>query len=36
MLGAQGMDSQHVARFDENDHAGMEALCAVFMEALAA
>jgi GAF domain-containing protein len=36
LLGVWDVDSPHVARFDEDDRAGMEALCAVFMEALAA
>jgi GAF domain-containing protein len=35
LLGVWDVDSPHVARFDEDDRAGMEALCAVFMEALA-
>ncbi|WP_426662168.1 GAF domain-containing protein [Rhodanobacter aciditrophus] len=32
LLGVWDVDSPHVARFDEDDRAGMEALCAVFME----
>ena len=36
LLGVWDVDSPHVARFDAEDRAGMEALCAVFMEALAA
>ena len=35
LLGVWDVDSPHVARFDAEDRAGMEALCAVFMEALA-
>ena len=34
LLGVWDVDSPHVARFDENDRAGMEALCRVFMQAL--
>jgi L-methionine (R)-S-oxide reductase len=30
------VDSPSIARFDEEDRAGMEALCDVFMQALAA
>ncbi|MBD8879842.1 GAF domain-containing protein [Rhodanobacter sp. 7MK24] len=36
LLGVWDVDSPHVARFDEDDRAGMEALCAVFMELAAA
>jgi len=32
LLGVWDVDSPHVARFDDDDRAGMEALCAVFME----
>jgi GAF domain-containing protein len=35
LLGVWDVDSPHVARFDEDDRAGMEALCKVFMQALA-
>ena len=35
LLGVWDVDSPHVARFDEDDRAGMEALCAVFMEHVA-
>jgi len=35
LLGVWDVDSPHVARFDEDDRAGMEALCKVFMAALA-
>ena len=35
LLGVWDVDSPHVARFDEDDRAGMEALCATFMAALA-
>ncbi|HEX8779010.1 MAG TPA: GAF domain-containing protein [Rhodanobacter sp.] len=35
LLGVWDVDSPHVARFDEEDRTGMEALCAVFMKALA-
>lgn len=34
LLGVWDVDSPTVARFDEDDRAGMEALCAVFMEAV--
>ncbi len=34
LLGVWDVDSPQVARFDEEDRAGMEALCAVFMEAV--
>jgi len=34
LLGVWDVDSPLVARFDEDDRAGMEALCAVFMEAV--
>lgn len=36
LLGVWDVDSPHVARFDDEDLAGMEALCAVFMECIAA
>ncbi|MBA2077106.1 GAF domain-containing protein [Rhodanobacter sp. PCA2] len=36
LLGVWDVDSPHVARFDEDDRAGMEALCAVFIENLSA
>lgn len=36
LLGVWDVDSPQVARFDADDRAGMEALCAVFMEHLAA
>ena len=35
LLGVWDVDSPSVARFDEQDRAGMEALCDVFMQALA-
>jgi GAF domain-containing protein len=35
LLGVWDVDSPRVARFDEDDRAGMEALCAVFMASLA-
>jgi L-methionine (R)-S-oxide reductase len=35
LLGVWDVDSPSVARFDEEDRAGMEALCKVFMEAAA-
>lgn len=35
LLGVWDVDSPHVARFDEEDRAGMEGLCEVFMRALA-
>jgi len=35
LLGVWDVDSPHVARFDEEDRVGMEALCKVFMAALA-
>src|SRR5580704_16654045 len=35
LLGVWDVDSPLVARFDEDDRAGMEALCDVFMQALA-
>ncbi|MDO1529011.1 GAF domain-containing protein [Fulvimonas sp. R45] len=35
LLGVWDVDSPVTARFDEDDRAGMEALCAVFMAALA-
>lgn len=34
LLGVWDVDSPVIDRFDEDDHAGMEALCAVFMETL--
>jgi GAF domain-containing protein len=34
LLGVWDVDSPLVARFDEDDRAGMEALCAVFMAAV--
>jgi len=34
LLGVWDVDSPKVARFDEDDRAGMEALCAIFMEAV--
>jgi L-methionine (R)-S-oxide reductase len=36
LLGVWDVDSPSIARFDEEDRAGMEALCDVFMQALAA
>ena len=36
LLGVWDVDSPQVARFDADDRAGMEALCAVFMEHVAA
>ncbi|HTV84903.1 MAG TPA: GAF domain-containing protein [Dyella sp.] len=36
LLGVWDVDSPSIARFDEDDRAGMEALCKVFMEAVAA
>jgi len=36
LLGVWDVDSPHVARFDEDDRVGMEALCAVFVENLSA
>ena len=36
LLGVWDVDSPQVARFDEDDRAGMEALCAVFMEHVSA
>jgi L-methionine (R)-S-oxide reductase len=35
LLGVWDVDSPSVARFDEEDRAGMEALCGVFMESVA-
>ena len=35
LLGVWDVDSPRLARFDEEDRAGMEALCDVFMEAVA-
>ncbi|HJU27254.1 MAG TPA: GAF domain-containing protein [Rhodanobacteraceae bacterium] len=34
LLGVWDVDSPRLARFDDEDRAGMEALCAVFMESL--
>ena len=34
LLGVWDVDSPSIARFDEEDRAGMEALCEVFMQAL--
>jgi len=34
LLGVWDVDSPKVARFDEDDRAGMETLCAIFMEAV--
>jgi GAF domain-containing protein len=34
LLGVWDVDSPHVGRFDDDDRAGMEALCTVFMEAV--
>lgn len=36
LLGVWDVDSPLLARFDEDDRAGMEALCRVFMDSLAA
>ena len=36
LLGVWDVDSPHVARFDDEDRVGMEALCAVFMANLPA
>jgi L-methionine (R)-S-oxide reductase len=36
LLGVWDVDSPSIARFDDHDRAGMEALCQVFMEAVAA
>lgn len=36
LLGVWDVDSPRTGRFDEDDRAGMEALCAVFMAAVAA
>jgi L-methionine (R)-S-oxide reductase len=36
LLGVWDVDSPSIARFDEDDRAGMEMLCKVFMEAAAA
>ena len=36
LLGVWDVDSPSIARFDEDDRAGMEALCKVFMEAATA
>lgn len=35
LLGVWDVDSPHVGRFDDDDRAGMEMLCAVFMKAVA-
>jgi GAF domain-containing protein len=35
LLGVWDVDSSQLSRFDEEDRAGMEALCAVFMDSLA-
>lgn len=35
LLGVWDVDSPSLARFDDDDRAGMEALCAVFMQAIA-
>jgi GAF domain-containing protein len=35
LLGVWDVDSPRIARFDADDRAGMEALCKVFMQALA-
>jgi GAF domain-containing protein len=35
LLGVWDVDSPVIDRFDEDDRAGMEALCAVFMAAVA-
>ncbi|GAA0255363.1 GAF domain-containing protein [Rhodanobacter caeni] len=34
LLGVWDVDSPHTNRFDEDDRAGMQALCAVFMESV--
>jgi len=34
LFGVWDVDSPSVARFDDEDRAGMQALCAVFMESL--
>lgn len=36
LLGVWDVDSPHTDRFDEDDRAGMEALCAIFMQAVEA
>lgn len=36
LLGVWDVDSPSIGRFDEEDRAGMEALCAVFMETMPA
>lgn len=36
LFGVWDVDSPSVGRFDEEDRAGMESLCAIFMEAVAA
>jgi len=36
LLGVWDVDSPSMGRFDDEDRAGMEALCAVFMESVAA
>ncbi|HET7563203.1 MAG TPA: GAF domain-containing protein, partial [Rhodanobacteraceae bacterium] len=33
LLGVWDVDSPNLARFDADDRAGMEALCAIFMQA---
>jgi GAF domain-containing protein len=35
LLGVSDVDSPHLARFDDADRAGMEALCVEFMHAMA-
>jgi len=34
LVGVWDVDSPHLARFDEDDRAGMETLCGVFLESL--
>jgi L-methionine (R)-S-oxide reductase len=34
LLGVWDVDSPHVGRFDEADRSGMQALCAIFMDAV--
>ena len=36
LLGVWDVDSPDVARFDDEDRAGMQRLCAIFMESLRA
>lgn len=36
LLGVWDVDSPHTGRFDDDDRAGMEALCGVFMQAVTA